>query len=197
MTNIPSRSSDSAVDRSAWRSRSLAALMLLAGASCSNPAPAPPALDAARIASIRIGHSTRNEVFAALGQPDHTQQSSLGEAWVYEAKAPPSHGSSGLMNSAAAASGVVGAFVPYVGLLGSGLGLANSAVGGQPAAPKEDSLTVMFAASGIVRDCLYSSTALPAGVPGSKAAAGTSARCQGSPSSGTLSRAAASTAAQP
>lgn len=136
-------------------------------------------------------------MFAALGQPDHTQQSSLGEAWVYEAKAASGSGRSGLMNGAAAASGVVGAFVPYVGLLGSGLGLASSTMGGQPAAPKGDSLTVMFTAGGIVRDCLYSSVAPPAGVPGSKTAAGTGARCQGSPSPAATSRSGTATAAAP
>ena len=66
--------------------------------------------------------------------------------------------------------GVVGAFVPYVGLVGSGLGLAN-AVRGNGATPDAVSLAVRFD-NGVVRDCTVSSTAAPRGLPGAATDAG-------------------------
>ena len=65
------------------------------------------------------------------------------------------------MGGASAATGMVGAFVPYVGLIGSGLGLAGAAVNGAQPDVQAVSLTVLFRDDGIVRDCSYSSTAAP------------------------------------
>lgn len=146
------------------------ALALLATA-CASTAPPPAAmLDPARVKSIVIGRSSRTDVYAALGQPGHTEQSGQGEAWVYETQSG-GPGNQQLSNGAGAAAGVAGAFIPYVGLVGSGLGLANAAMGSQHASPKPSSLKVSFSGSGIVSDCLYASTSMPAGLSGATAPA--------------------------
>ncbi len=151
-------------------SRLFAALVapMLAGASCSHDAPAAAVLDAGKVASVVVGRSSRTDVFAALGQPSRTERSALGEAWVYEAKTGDA-GGNGLMTGVSAAAGVVGAFVPYVGLVGSGLGLAGVAMDGMRAEPQAVMLAVIFRDDGVVRDCTYSSAAAPAGVAGSAA----------------------------
>jgi len=154
----------------------LAALVLLAGASCSSDVPPPAVLDAGKVASVVVGRSSRADVFAALGRPSRTERSALGEAWIYEAK-EGAGGGQNLIGGVAAASGVVGAFVPYAGLVGSGLGLAGAAMGGARPEPQVVSLAVAFAGDGIVRDCTYSSTAFPAGVSGSATAAATVVDC--------------------
>lgn len=138
-----------------------AALAVLLGAACSAEAP-PAALEAGKVRSIVVGRSSRAEVFAALGRPARTERSAAGEAWIYEAKGG---GGPNPWGTAAAASGLIGAFVPYAGLVGSGLGLAGTAMGGAPPDRGTVSLTVAFAADGVVRDCILSSTADPAGLP--------------------------------
>ncbi len=166
--------------RIGWVSRFSAALvapLLLAGASCSKSAPASAVLDSSKVASVVVGRSSRAEVFAALGQPSRTERSALGEAWVYEARTGDA-GGRGLMNGASAASGIVGAFVPYAGLIGSGLGLAGVAMDGTRTEPQVVSLAVTFRDDGVVRDCTYSSTASPAGVPGSTAGVAKLVDCQ-------------------
>ena len=168
------------VPRTAWASRFSAALvapLLLAGASCSQSAPASAVLDPGRVASIVVGRSSRTDVFAALGQPSRTERSALGEAWIYEAKTGDAGGRS-LMSGASAASGVVGAFVPYVGLIGSGLGLAGAAMDGTRSEPQVVSLSVIFRDDSVVRDCAYSTNAPPAGLPGSAADAAKPVDCQ-------------------
>ncbi len=147
-----------------------------AAASCSQAA-APTALDPAKVATVAVGRSTRADVFTALGKPGHTERSGLGEAWVYEAKQGSSD-NAGLVSGVSAASGLIGAFVPFAGLAGSGLGLANTAVGATRADPQSASLTVTFRDDGVVRDCLYSSTAAPAGVPGQAASIAKPVDCQ-------------------
>ena len=139
---------------------------LLLAAACSRHA-APSAIpDAGKVGSVAVGRSSRADVFAALGQPSRTERSAGGEAWIYEARTGDT-GGRGWMNGVSAASGVAGAFVPYVGLIGSGLGLAGVGVDAMRADPQAVSLAVTFREDGVVRDCAYSSTALPAGVPGS------------------------------
>lgn len=133
----------------------LLAVLLLA--ACT---PAAPALDPAKVAFITVGHSSRSDVFGLLGQPTRTERNGLGESWVYEAKPG---GNSGLITGASTASSMIGTVVPYAGLVGSGLGLGSSL--GTPAATS--SLVVSFRADGMVRDCAYSSTGLPMGLPGS------------------------------
>jgi len=142
-----------------------AALVLLAGASCSRTAPQTAVPDAGKLASITIGRSSRTDVFTALGRPTRTEQSGVGETWIYEAKNDGAGGQS-FVNGAAAASGIIGAFVPYAGLLGSGLGLAGAATNGTRGEPDTASVAVSFGSDGIVRNCVYSSTAMPAGVAG-------------------------------
>ena len=137
----------------------IAAWLLLACSSCSQKPPSP-VLDTAKVASVVVGHSSRSEVLAVMGRPSHTERSATGEAWVYESKTDDS-GGQGLMSGASAASGVIGAFVPYAGLVGSGLGLAGTAANGTRPDPQAVSLTVMFRDDGIVRDCSYSTTAAP------------------------------------
>ena len=138
-----------------------AALAALLGAACSAEAP-PAALDAGKVRSIVVGRSSRAEVFAALGRPARTERSAAGEVWIYEAKAG---GGPNPLGTAAAASGLIGAFVPYAGLVGSGLGLAGTAMGGTPPDRGTVGLTVAFAGDGVVRDCILSSTAAPIGAP--------------------------------
>ncbi len=143
-----------------WRWASLLAAAALA-ACASKP---PPSLNAAKIATVVIGRSTRSEVFAALGRPAHTSQSLAGESWVYEPRRAES-GNGQLVTGAGAAAGVVGAFVPFVGLAGPAIGLANAAGGPAASAPAGDSLAVSFDGAGVVRDCVYTSAAIPAGLP--------------------------------
>ena len=138
--------------------------------ACAQTAPPAAMLDPAKVRSVVIGHSSRADVFAALGQPAHTEQSGHGEAWVYETQSG-GQGNQQLSNGAGAAAGMVGAFVPYVGLVGSGLGLANAAVGSQHAPPRTSSLKVSFSGNGVVSDCLYTTTGVPAGLPGATAPA--------------------------
>lgn len=166
--------------RIGWASRfstALVAPLLLAGVSCSQSAPASAVLDAGKVASVVVGRSSRTDVFAALGQPSRTERSALGEAWVYEAKTGDA-GDHSLMNGASAATGVVGAFVPYVGLIGSSLGLAGAAMDGVRAEPQAVMLAVIFRDDGVVRDCTYSSTAAPAGVTGSATGVAKLVDCQ-------------------
>jgi outer membrane protein assembly factor BamE (lipoprotein component of BamABCDE complex) len=141
-------------------------LLLLIAASCSRNDAA--VLNPAKVADVVVGRSSRADVFATLGRPTRTERNSSGEFWIYEHKSNAS-ARRGVFQGAAAASGVIGAFVPYAGLAGSGLGLAGTAM---DATLRTDmtSLTVQFGANGVVRECVYSSTALPARVPGAAAA---------------------------
>ena len=138
--------------------------MLFAGTSCSTSAPEPAVLDANKVASVVIGRSSRADVFSALGRPTRTERSALGEAWIYEAKTRDT-GGQGLISGVSAASGVAGVFVPYASLVGSGLGLAGTAMSKVQPIPVVVSLAVAFAQDGVVRDCIYSSTAFPVGAP--------------------------------
>lgn len=140
--------------------------MLLVSASCSKDTPEPAVLDANKVASVVIGRSSRADVFSALGRPSRTERSASGEAWIYEAKTRDT-GGQGLISGVSAASGVAGAFVPYAGLVGSGLGLAGAAMGKAQSPPVVVSLSVAFASDGVVRDCVYSSTAFSAVAPNS------------------------------
>ncbi len=137
---------------------------LLAGASCSH-APSP-VLDASKVSSVVVGRSSRADVFTALGRPARTEATSSGETWVYATKDDGAGGQTAV-NGATSALGVAGAFVPYVGLAASSLGLASTAAGAAREAPDATSLTVIFGSDGIVRDCVYASTAAPGGLPGS------------------------------
>lgn len=165
--------------RSGWALKLATALAtpLLLGA-CSQAAPASAIMDSSKVGSIVVGRSTRTEVFSTLGQPSRTERSALGEAWIYEARTGDPGSGRTLMSGASAASGVVGAFVPFVGLIGSGIGLAGVAMDGTRAEPQVVSLTVAFRDDSVVRDCAYASTAAPAGVPGSAAGVAKLVDCQ-------------------
>ncbi len=145
------------------------AFTILANA-CTQTAPRATSLDPAKVGSVVIGRSSRTDVFKALGEPGHTEQSRQGESWVYETQSG-GQDSQALSGGAGAAAGVVGAFVPYVGLVGSGLGLASAAMGSQHAPPRTSSLRVIFSKEGVVSDCLYSTTDVPTGLPGATAPA--------------------------
>jgi len=142
-------------------------LLLLIAASCSRNDAA--VLNPAKVADVVVGRSSRADVFATLGRPTRTERNSSGESWIYEYKSNDL-ARRGVFQGAAAASGVIGAFVPYAGLVGSGLGLAGTAM---DATSSSDmiSLAVQFAANGVVRECVYSTTAFPARVPGAAATA--------------------------
>jgi outer membrane protein assembly factor BamE (lipoprotein component of BamABCDE complex) len=157
--------------------KAAAALAIMAATSCVQAPPASAILDPGKVSSIVVGRSSRTDVFTALGRPTRTQQGLAGESWVYDAKTDDS-GRQRLMSGAAAASGVAGAFVPYLGLVGSGLGLANASADTGQRAPDMVSMTVDFGANGLVRDCTYSSSAVPAGMPGAAAGAATPLGCQ-------------------
>jgi outer membrane protein assembly factor BamE (lipoprotein component of BamABCDE complex) len=152
-------------------------MLVVVGPSCSRNVVPAAILDPGKVASVVVGRSSRADVFATLGRPSRTERSASGEAWIYEAKEDDAGGQD-LIGGAAAVSGVVGAFVPYAGLVGSGLGLAGTAMGGSHAEPRVVSLAVAFGEDGIVRDCIASSTALPAGVPGAVPGASRLADCQ-------------------
>ncbi len=172
--------------RRSWPARPAARLaaaavlpFLLAAASCSAAAPVAPALDPGKVASIVVGRSSRNDVFAALGRPARTERGGLGEVWVYQPTPTGGDaGGSGLVSGASAASGILGAFVPYAGVVGSGLGLAGTAMGQGASKPAADSLSVTFRDDGIVRDCTFSSTAFPAAGPGPAAVPAKVVDCQ-------------------
>ena len=124
------------------------------------------------MASVTIGRSSRGDVFATLGRPAKTTQNLAGEAWIYETAAASSGGDGGFKTGALAVASVAGAFVPYVGLIGPGVGLASLASGPDQPPPGGASLTVSFGPDGIVRDCLYASTAAPAELSGPAPALG-------------------------
>ena len=136
-------------------------LLLGSWAGCSQPQSAGP-LQPANLAQVVIGRSSRSDVFTALGRPLRTERSAAGESWVYESKTDDGP-SSGLVSGATTAAAAAGAFVPYVGLIGSGIGLANTS---RPA-PETMDLMVKFGADGIVLDCVQSNTAMPSGLTGS------------------------------
>ena len=135
--------------------------VLLLGASCSHTSKTPAALQPDKVASVVVGQSSRTDVFALLGRPTRSERSAAGEAWVYEVRESKA-GRDSLLSGAAAGSAIVGAFVPYAGLVGSGIGLANAAGGSAGPPPDTSSLTVAFGPNGIVRDCVDVTTAAPA-----------------------------------
>ena len=146
---------ETCVRRTGWVSRQAAIFATsipLAGASCSQHAPPSAVLHPGKVASVVVGRSSRTDVFAVSGQPGRTERSALGEAWIYEARTGDAGGRR-LISGASAASGVVGAFVPYVGVIGCGLGLAGAAMDGTRPEPQAVSLTVTFRDDSVVRDC--------------------------------------------
>ena len=149
----------------------VAILALLAAAACSGNHTSEGGtaiLDAGKVSSIIVGHSSRADVFAVLGRPSRSERSAAGEAWVYEAREDdPADGQQGVITGMASAAGLVGAVVPYAGMVGSGLGLAGAAARKSRHEPAVTSLALAFGPDGVVRECVYTSTAGPAGLPGS------------------------------
>ena len=159
----------------AARYAACAALLMIAG--CTPKPHAAAILDPKKVSLVVVGRSSRDDVFATLGRPTRTERNAGGETWIYDA-ARGKAGNSTLISGAVTASGIVGAFVPYVGLAGSGLGLANTASNASDTAPDVSSMSVMFGGNGLVRDCAYSSTAVPAGIPGTATGATQVIDCQ-------------------
>ena len=141
-------------------------LAVLPAAACT-PAKPTATIDASKMAAVLIGRSSRSDVFATLGRPARTEQSRAGERWIYEAR-PDSQGNAQLISGAGAAAGAIGAFVPFVGLVGPGLGLVNAA-SDTPRPQASASFSVDFGADGVVRDCVYASSDIPAGLQGAPA----------------------------
>lgn len=142
----------------------------LAGCAPTGDAAGP---DRAKVASVVIGRSSRDDVFGALGRPSRTERNAAGEFWTYEWSGRGGR-TAAAVQGAATASSVIGAFVPYAGLVGTGIGLAGPRLGGT-SKPDTSSLTVQFGPDGTVRECALSSTGLPAGLHGS---AGPPVDCQ-------------------
>lgn len=136
----------------------LPGLILLAATSCAGPHGESHGFDPAKVPSVVIGRSTRAEVLTALGQPARSERNAQGETWVYEVREKNANYDR-LMGGAAAGSAIAGAFVPFAGLVGSGLGLANAAVGDTGHPPDTTSLAVSYGPDGVVRDCVVTSTA--------------------------------------
>ena len=155
----------------------MACTALLMMAACAPKPPAAAILDAKKVSLVVVGQSSRDDVFATLGRPTRTERNAAGETWIYDAT-PAKAGNGNLVSGAVTASGIVGAFVPYVGLAGNGLGLANTASNAAAATPDVSSMSVMFGSNGVVRDCAYSSTAAPAGTPGTATGAAPVIDCQ-------------------
>lgn len=174
----PGRKSCSRRRGARWPARAALAWMALAvGPSCSTSTGSPASLDPGKVASVVVGRSSKADVLSALGPPSRTERSAQGEAWIYETKDDGSGGQD-LMSGMAAVSGIVGAFVPYAGLVGSGLGLAGTAAGAARQRPSVASLAVIFGDEGVVRECVYSSTAPPSRELGSTPRAPGAVDCQ-------------------
>ncbi len=148
---------------------------LLTVASCAQPSGHHAILEPSRVSSIIVGRSSKSDVLTALGKPSRVDRNGQGETWVYEYR-PDGSGRQTLLAGAQAASAVAGAFVPFVGLLGTGVGLASAADGGGPE-PGTTTLAINFADFGIVRECTYSTSMVPADSP-TGANAGTAPDCQ-------------------
>ena len=164
------------VDCGSWFTRRRHRGLALAAGLCSllstsgcAPEAAPATIDPAKMAMVEIGRSSRDDVFATLGRPVRTERSNAGERWIYEAAAQ-SDRRGRLVSGVGTATGVLGTFVPFVGLVGPGLSLANAATGPSPPSTAGSSLSVDFGADGLVRDCIYASGAMPTGLSGGPAA---------------------------
>lgn len=146
------------IARLCWQA---AALLL---AACTQPPAGPAALDVTKVPNIIVGRSSRAEVFALLGQPGRIDRDGQGERWTWASGgAAPDR----LGPAMQAASTVAGAFIPFAGLAGTGLGLARSATDGPP--PGLTTFAVAFTDRGVVQDCMASASALPADGAGAPA----------------------------
>ncbi|MBV8614438.1 MAG: outer membrane protein assembly factor BamE [Acetobacteraceae bacterium] len=152
--------------------------MLLTAAACSSRSGDKAILDPGKVSAVHVGRSSRSDVLALLGRPSRTEWNTAGETWVYQVR-EENLSRQELASGATVAGTVLGAFVPFGGLVGTGLGLAGTQVGGAGAEPVT-TLTVAFGETGTVRDCTYSTTAFSAQpAPGTGAAAQPAFRCQG------------------
>ena len=107
--------------------RTAAILLPLGMAGCSGQSGDTAILEPGKVSSIVIGQSSRSDVLALLGQPNHTTWNRDGESWVYQVTDEDLRRES-MSNGATIAGGVLGAFVPFGGLIGMGLGMAGSQV---------------------------------------------------------------------
>ena len=93
-----------------------------------------------------------------MGQPSQVLRNARGESWVYEAQGA-SRGDGRMAAGAQAATTVASALIPFAGLVGAGVGLANS-MASEPRRPTATTVTIEFAEAGVVRDCLYATNAM-------------------------------------
>lgn len=130
---------------------------LLALAACAGGDGAP-VLDLAKLPSIAVGESSRVEVFQIMGRPTQVLRGARGESWVYQAQASTADRRN-LAAGAQVASTVAGVLIPFVGLVGTGIGLASQ-MGGDAPPPGVTTVTIDFADPGIVRDCTISTNVM-------------------------------------
>ena len=156
---------------SAWSEHSrisaCISFLLLIAASCSRN-DAASVLNPVKVADVIVGQSSRADVFAALGRPTRTEQTAWGSPGFMKTRAMPQAG------DAFSGGGCrvrrhrcVRALCWFRGLR---LG-ARWRRHGRNSETDVASLAVEFGANGVVRECVYSSSALPAGVPGAVAVA--------------------------
>ena len=93
-----------------------------------------------------------------MGQPSQVVRSARGESWVYDAQGA-GRDNARMAAGTQAATTVASALIPFAGLVGAGVGLANS-MASEPRRPTVTTVTIEFAEAGIVRDCLYATNAM-------------------------------------
>lgn len=135
----------------------LGSMTVLLLTACAQAPASPAALDLSKVPGIVVGRSARAEVFALLGQPGRIDRDGRGERWTWASGGAEPDRMGPVMQ---AASTVAGAFVPFAGLAGTGLGLARSAAAGPP--PGVTMFSVLFTDGGTVQDCTASASAPPA-----------------------------------
>ena len=135
--------------------RLVAGTALLALAACAGGAEAP---DLRKLSAVVVGQSSRTDVLGVMGQPSQVVRGARGESWVYEAQGV-SRNDGRMAAGAQAATTVASALIPFAGLVGAGMGLANS-MGPDSRRPAVTTVTIDFAEAGFVRDCFYATNAM-------------------------------------
>lgn len=139
----------------ACRLRAGAALLTLTACAGSGGDAAP---DLRKLSAVVVGQSSRADVLGVMGQPSQVLRNARGESWVYEAQDSGRTDGRVAAGTQAAAT-VAGALIPFAGLVGAGMGLANAAVS-EPRRPAVTTVTVEFAEAGVVRECIYATNAM-------------------------------------
>ena len=133
----------------------LGAALLMTLAACAGGEDGP---DFSKLTTVVVGQSSRADVLGAMGRPSQVLRTAKGEAWVYEAGGGRDRARMAAAGTQAATT-VASALIPFAGLVGAGLGLANSMTS-DPRGPQVTTVTVDFAETGVVRDCLYATNVI-------------------------------------